>query len=329
MTRGEGAIARVAEGPSWPSDTVPYVAGGAIQVRIQPVPLMRVVSRFLALVLLASVAVSAQTGDPIPDPTPPHLYFPLTVGDVREYETCVESFGLICFRYEVTRREIVRDSLIGDARYFLERTWAPGAEDWTDLRETRLLRFDTTSALVVARSAEGAESPVTCRLDAAFNSVDDVCGLSVEERPTDRKFFGASDAGEIYEVGVGLVERYGGNHGSVLTYASVRQEDGSVLETGARYNVSTDEDAGSDPLAITALPNPTAGPLALALDVPTAATVTLGAFDALGRRVWTREVALAAGRQRVEVDAAGWAPGLYVVRARTEGASATATVVRR
>ena len=54
--------------------------------------------------------------------------------------------------------------------------------------------------------------------------------------------------------------------------------------------------------------------------------VTLEAFDARGRQVWAREVL---GLQPVSVDASGWAPGLYLVRARTGTEDVTTTIVRR
>ncbi|WP_420454432.1 T9SS type A sorting domain-containing protein [Rubrivirga sp.] len=289
---------------------------------------MRVVSLPALFVLLASVAVSAQTGDPIPDPTPAHLYFPLAVGDVREYEDCVEVFNGYCFRHEQLRREIDRDSLIGEVQYFVEKTWDLDDEGyWTDLRETRLLRFDTTSAVGVARLADGTEERVTCQLDAPFNSSyseDGLCSGAVEDLQNNQKHFGVSDGGRVYEAGVGLVRRYGGAFGIELTYWRV-----GAVEGGTPYPVSTDRASEARGLRVSALPNPTAGPLALSVDVPAPATVTLEAFDALGRRVWQSEVALGAGRQQVEVDVARWAPGLYVVRARTERGSATATVVRR
>ena len=54
--------------------------------------------------------------------------------------------------------------------------------------------------------------------------------------------------------------------------------------------------------------------------------VTLEAFDVRGRQVWAREVL---GQQPVSVDASGWAPGLYLVRARTGTEDVTTTIVRR
>ena len=85
----------------------------------------------------------------------------------------------------------------------------------------------------------------------------------------------------------------------------------------------------SSRLALRAVPNPTAGPLAVALDLPAPAVVTVEAFDALGRRVHVQTQAAPAGETPLDVDARRWAPGLYVVRATTADATATVRVVRR
>ena len=55
--------------------------------------------------------------------------------------------------------------------------------------------------------------------------------------------------------------------------------------------------------------------------------MTVEAFDALGRRVWSGR--LAPGAEAVEIDAAPWAAGAYVIRAASASATASATVVRR
>ncbi len=82
-------------------------------------------------------------------------------------------------------------------------------------------------------------------------------------------------------------------------------------------------------LALIAAPNPTSGVLRLTLAVPETETVTVEAFDALGRRVWQQEATLAAATLVVVADASAWAPGVYVVRATVGQATATARIVRR
>lgn len=114
-----------------------------------------------------------------------------------------------------------------------------------------------------------------------------------------------------------------------VTYLRLVDPDGSVREYGARYPVAADARPEAGALAVSAFPNPSAGPLTVAVDAPAAADVALEAFDALGRRVWRETARHGAEAGRVAVDAGGWAPGLYVVRALADGRAVTTTVVRR
>lgn len=71
-------------------------------------------------------------------------------------------------------------------------------------------------------------------------------------------------------------------------------------------------------------PNPARGTARIRFDLPAPATVRLGVFDALGRRVLTLDAApRAAGRHEVALDVSGLATGLYVVRLATGDAVAT------
>ncbi|PAP77986.1 hypothetical protein BSZ37_16835 [Rubrivirga marina] len=97
------------------------------------------------------------------------------------------------------------------------------------------------------------------------------------------------------------------------------QDDGSVFEYGARYPVATDEQVETGALTVSAFPNPSAGPLTVAVDAPQATDVTLEALDALGRRVWRESLRLGVEVGRVTVDASGWAPGPHGVRATSGG----------
>ncbi len=309
---------------------------------------------------------------PVADPTDPAMYYPLDVGYVAE--SIRRLGGGDASR---TRRTIERDTLIGGVRYVVERTsTVPSTlsgeiDDWGE-GETRLLRFDTTSAQVMRWDGD-RDSPATCPFDTAFNQIigckerrgvdgalisvpSIVLGAAgdgtvfvgdwwdgVENDPapiTAAKGFyglqiGFADAGNPggYGAGVGPLPQRDFAFCTLcredITYLRLVDPAGSVREYGARYGVAADDAPRASALAVSAFPNPATGPLALALDVPTAATVTLDVFDALGRRVWQSEVVLGTGRQRVEVDAAGWAPGLYVVRATGPMGRATATVVRR
>ncbi len=69
-------------------------------------------------------------------------------------------------------------------------------------------------------------------------------------------------------------------------------------------------------------PNPTAGGAALDLDLATAADVSVGVYDALGRRVATlAEGAQPAGRLALRLADGSLAAGVYVVRAEVRGAA--------
>ena len=302
-----------------------------------------------------------------PDPTPPHLYYPLAVGNVWEYA----NIGLLpTVDGWYTRREIPRDTVIDGRRYFVEvRTrvdlqW----QGWTDPSE-RLVRYDSASTQVMILSPSGTEWPLTCRFGADFGGPV-VCGTDPAVEPPGGSAYVSGGLNQTIPLGRGdgvtggldpdslavmAVKEFsfplsgasfshyayyaapigyaGETAGSCacsrnLTYARVHLDDG-VYEVGERFAVAADERPEAGRLAVSAFPTPTAGPLALAVDVPTTGAVTLEAFDALGRHVWRHEVALGVGRQRVEIDAGEWAPGLYVVRVTSGGETATATVVRR
>ncbi len=312
--------------------------------------------RGLALVAalsLASVAGAQPEDPPVPDPTAPHLYYPLAVGNVWEYA----NLGLLPLSFgDYMRREIVGDTLVDGQRYFVEvRSRIPlGGVGWqVDYR--RVLRFDTTTATVRALGGFQIECPFDSAFETSINCWSDPedgypdgdtfvygsldaqipLGREGEERldvQAIKSFQGLADllAVPYYAPPIGYAGAASGSCAcrQNLLYARVYLDDG-VYEVGARLNVASDDGPEAGALALAVGPNPTDGPLALVLDVPAPATLTLEVFDALGRRVWAHEVTLAAGRQRVEVDAGRWAPGLYVVRAAGPMGTATATVVRR
>jgi len=315
------------------------------------------------LLLVLALASAAHAQDPVPDPTPPHRYFPLAVGDEWEYLNFLLDADPSIGRY--TRREIVRDTIVGGVRYFAEVTTQRDSdqEGW-DRSETRFLRYDSTTTRVVQLVTGHSDAPIECpfgvdfgevftcwgessgtaldgdmmatgRLDATVRvdpSVDPTRQLRVEAvkaftwvEPVDPA------TTPVYAAPIGYVGEEPGMCGCFrsLTYARVLQDDGTIYEVGARYGVASEAAPEAARLGLAVGPNPTAGPLALALDVPVPGAVTVEAFDALGRRVWHQTVALGTGRQRLDVDARAWAPGLYVVRATAGDATASASVVRR
>ncbi|WP_420454429.1 hypothetical protein [Rubrivirga sp.] len=322
--------------------------------------------RGLALVValsLASAAGAQPEDDPVPDPTPPHLYYPLAVGNVWEYAN-LGTLPTVAGWH--TRREIVRDTVVDGQRYFVELRTRIGF-DWEGWKEpSRLLvRYDSASTRVMlfAGGTVLSEYPITCRLGLDFGGPSACDGFSTDsvyvggetnaeipfgygsgpygigyptgtlEVSASKVFYtlGLADYNSypIYAAPVGYAGEDSGCCARSLTYARVLLDDGTIYEVGAQYDVASDDGPETGRLALAVGPNPTAGPLALALDVPAPATLALEAFDALGRRVWQSEVALGSGRHRVEVDAGRWAPGLYVVRATGPVGTATATVVRR
>ncbi|HEX8386265.1 MAG TPA: T9SS type A sorting domain-containing protein, partial [Rubricoccaceae bacterium] len=239
--------------------------------------------------------------------------------------------------HQYVRRTVERDTLIAGARYFVEveRRYTTASAPLG--RSERLLRF--CGATLVRRDGS-ADVPASCPLDADFDSdvACDLFGLTAYVFPqgsgpsvpggfvqAGKAYETSSDSWEGYTAGVGLVGTQFWSSPFTLRYARVGGEVvfGSVIVA--------DEPAATPAgaLALRVAPNPTAGPLALALTLPEAQTVTVEAFDALGRRVWRHEAALGAGEQTLTVDASAWAPGVYVVRATAGGASAAARVVRR
>lgn len=286
------------------------------------------------------------------DSTEPAVYYPLAVGFERE-ELRSESNATL----RRTRRIIERDTLIAGLRYVVERTFTAGLGvwDWGEA-DVRLLRFDETTTEVIERTADGLERPVTCPLGAPFDVVAEcpMRGWPTVVRGTTapatltvggdtvsvlaRKAFGWLDDGFAdtgapgpYAVGIGRLPQANFAFCTIcfeqITFLRTVAEDGTVKEYGARYAVADEPAPPASTLGLDAAPNPTAGPLILRLEAPGASTVTLEAFDALGRRVWRVEAP--PGARRIEADAGAWAPGLYVVRASTGGESAITTVVRR
>ena len=84
------------------------------------------------------------------------------------------------------------------------------------------------------------------------------------------------------------------------------------------------------PFALSApYPNPFRSEAAMTYRLPAPADVRLDVFDALGRRVRTlAQGARPAGEHQASVQAAGLAPGLYVVRLTADGQTATRRLVR-
>jgi Secretion system C-terminal sorting domain/Domain of unknown function DUF11 len=78
-----------------------------------------------------------------------------------------------------------------------------------------------------------------------------------------------------------------------------------------------------------AWPNPATGTLNVALDLPTAAPLTVSLTDAVGRAVQTTTAAATAGHFQTTLDVTGLTPGLYLLRAQIGGRGFSQRVVVR
>ena len=265
-----------------------------------------------------------------PDPTPAEAYAPLAVGNRWEYRL-VNLDGFRGFR----RSTVVRDTIIDGVTWkILRQESFINPTTQTSVAES-LVRFDPVTANLTYRAPTGSTQPAYfCRLDVDLTG--DGTGLcsgnvtytkrtqtappgvttTVLTLPT---AFGETQVA----AGLGLV--FSAIEGSETTLVFARI-DGETFGTPVAGEVDA---APMAAFALTAAPNPTAGPLSLALTLPAAQTVAVEAFDVLGRRVWQQRAALGAGPQTVAVDASAWAPGVYVVRATAGRVAATARVVRR
>lgn len=285
-----------------------------------------------------------------PDPTPPADYYPLEVGN--EWIYYYASFGPDGSGAFYIRRRVLREETVDGQRYAVDQqctydiraanpTWVCEAEQF--------VRYDPATTNVLRRGG-GGEFLEYCKLGADFDAavVCEPSGLST--RYVDYGTGPVTIGGVSYTVAsvkgqatlanvppAALIAGIGPGAPPVGAFQESRFEFARVrgVEYGVRPVAGEAGAVPSGSLALSASPNPTDGPLALALTLPEAGAVTVEAFDALGRRVWQTTAALSAGAQTLAVDASAWAPGVYVVRATAAGgggagrASATARVVRR
>lgn len=282
-------------------------------------------------------------GVPTPDLTPPQDYYPLEVGNEWIYHYTENSVYGVADTYE--RRRVLREETVDGLVYAVDQTCTLNLRDaapgWACGTERRL-RFDPATTDVVQSIAPGVTDVLFCRLGADFGApLPDGCdGVAYVEVPqailiggveyqvarTKRLATLANVGPAAFIAGIGPAERpVGAFQTSTFEFARVRG-----VEYGVRPAVAGEAGAPSaGALALTAAPNPTSGALRLTLAVPALETVTVEAFDALGRRVWQQQATLAAATLVVVVDASAWAPGVYVVRATAGAAMATARVVRQ
>ena len=101
-------------------------------------------------------------------------------------------------------------------------------------------------------------------------------------------------------------------------FASVDQPHVSAIEVTRASPTPT----ASAPLSLALAPptpNPSSARATIRMDLPEPATVHVGLYDALGRRVWSSTEAYGAGAgQSLPIRVHGLAPGVYVYRVRAE-----------
>lgn len=260
----------------------------------------------------------------IPDPTDPALYFPLHAGDEWHYHL---SGGLQVFWDRWTFRRVVRDDSTFDGRTYslvrdsiFEQSSTTGGHLLYLGVQQYLLRYDASSARVFGQDG-GGEYPYSPRLNADFGWYDDgQTWVDTLLTPFGAAKLYASLGAEAYLAGVGQVHRSGDFYSDDLVYYYVGGlEGGTPLVV-----VSREEPPEAGRLALSVAPNPATSRLGISVEGP--GLRTLEAFDVLGRRVLSRELA---DPRTIEVDVSAWAPGLYVVRVEGEGESASRRVVVR
>lgn len=105
---------------------------------------------------------------------------------------------------------------------------------------------------------------------------------------------------------------------------------GGTPATGIIYDLSTGIQAG-DGLAvgIDIQPNPADKECVVMVDAESARPVDMELFDAAGKRVWAKHVALSAGRNAETLDLSGYGKGVYMLRLTSDKDVATRRLVKR
>ena len=294
------------------------------------------------------------------DPTPAARYAPLSAGNEWQYEVSnIVASPMLRYR----RVQLSEGREIGGEQYVAvsQSVYTPGGAGWVGQADVTYVRFDTLSARIVGPDPQGVFGPIrsgACPFDEpSASSAEVYCEVNdqspeaiafryegtvavqpggVQTPLREYSYAGLADyyCGQgTFAAGIGYVGYECSGPAELnyerLIYARVRQPDGTVLEIGRQYAVSSDDTPAADPLALTVGPTTTAGPVTLRLAVAVGGAIQWRVFDALGRVVWQRDEVRAAGTAALALDASDWPAGLYIVRAETASGAATATVVRR
>lgn len=273
------------------------------------------------------------------DPTPPEDYYPLAVGN--RWEAVITGAGPPGWKPTHLRVSIPGDTLIDGERWFDRRQqyWTHVGGAWSPAYELNdVVRFDTASATLVRQVPSGAEEPVyPCRFDGPLTDTVPAKCPTFEfgwyTKRSGEQRFGVEIVALTINRGFGVTELAAGigfvfESYELDTEATVRfaRVGGATYGTplGIPEVVAGDAPPSAPALALRVAPNPSDGPVTLAV-VGAASPVAVEAFDALGRRVWRGSVA-----GETTVDVRGWAPGVYVLRATAPGGATTVSrFVRR
>ncbi len=302
--------------------------------------------RLATLLAVAAVLAPSARAQAVPDTTAPQRYFPLEVGNRWEYlylyapgapwpQPSPPPEPVAYWRWTVVDETVVG----GEPAFTVRRetyslTGAPGAVT------TMTVRYDEAQARIVA-SESSILDYLWCRMDEPFHGGSCTSGVGYGE-----PVLGTTTAvKENYGAVTGMRYRFAADVGLLRYYMLYQkgnaQEDVQLqfAHVGGRsYGtpvpvlpvvVASEPEHEAPAFSLSAMPNPTTGPLALSLTVPAAGPVAVEAFDALGRRVYHAEEELTAGEHTLVLDASAWVSGPYVVRAGSGGGTASVRIVRR
>lgn len=275
--------------------------------------------------------VTYGTPDPILPPLPPEpeAYWPLAVGNLWVHR--IDGMWP-----ERTWWTVTGTTTVSDTTYALVQACRRDLPGGTPSCLTQPTRVDNRTGRIVAREGAG-ERLVMCGLLPTADDgplACDVMGMtqwhlstaapatvligSASVPTSSLRTIAIPDLTFGFAAGIGPVPQSGLGGVGVFEYARL---------SGVTYGVNPVAGAAAPAtlaLALRVSPTPADGPVTIAV-AGAASPAAVEAFDALGRRVWQATVAGEAA-----VDASGWAPGVYVVRATaSSGATATARIVRR
>lgn len=282
---------------------------------------------------------------PCPDTTDWRRYYPLEVGNEWQYESTgfCGGNGVSCW----TGHQIVGIEEIDGVTYYLERGCS--SDPYTNeisCGSPYRIRYDDEARTVVGFALDGTLSDAlgVCRLDLPFNfeamEVDCLAVTWLEGYLAVYGWYGSTFSidggpsvqgslkgvyhivgGTDYFAGIGMIRMTGEiDHEFHLRYAHV----GGVTYGTPIFAFPTSGEPGATAPAASKLgpvhPNPVRSALTVAYELAAPQDVTLEVVDVLGRRVRTLDLgARPAGPSEARIEAAGLAPGLYVVRLLSGG----------